>query len=122
MEDERSEEVGRRSPEVVTGLVVIKAYVGAKTGELDKPSCRGESETGTVQAVAGVNAVAGVKRVAAVPAELMIKVDSALLWAGWCGLIIRVAGWAGTESVVDLARGTKVVRVGGASTIDSGSE
>ena len=38
MEDERSEEVGRRSPEVVTGLVVIKAYVGAKTGELDKPS------------------------------------------------------------------------------------
>ena len=25
MEDERSEEVGRRSPEVVTGLVVIKA-------------------------------------------------------------------------------------------------
>ena len=79
MEDERSEEVGRRSPEVVTGLVVIKAYVGAKTAELDKPSCRGESETGTVQAVAGVKAVAGVNRVAAVPAELIIRVDSALL-------------------------------------------
>ena len=52
--------------------------VGANTGELDRPSCR-ESETGTVHALAGVKAVAGVNKVAAVPAELMIKVDSALL-------------------------------------------
>ena len=52
--------------------------VGANTGELDRPSCR-ESETGTVHALAGVKAVAGVNKVAAVPAELMINVDSALL-------------------------------------------
>ena len=52
--------------------------VGANTGELDRPSCR-ESETGTVHALAGVKAVAGVNKVAAVPADLMINVDSALL-------------------------------------------